>query len=261
MSIFDIVYSDSSTSGESDAPAQAAHIKPNAVLTRALPATTTLVELFKARSERHVARHQQRWGLCAADPPDRLTITSLDELRGFGYLTAVRRMRQAWVRSQNTNSRFFMLSPLQMDAFESFIKSAAPLLFSHDPYVPWTLLCAAQGWSTPILAQCLVMTPRRFGKSTIVALFAVCLAVAIPGKDVAIFSTGQRISDTMLLLMRSIFEDIKRETGHALVLHWKHDKITIRDGKTDRNTISSLPGVSKIHTLPPSLSYMSAALS
>ena len=46
--------------------------------------------------------------------------------------------------------------------------------------------------------QFMAITPRRFGKTTAVAMSAAALALAVPGITVTIVSTGRRASNPLL---------------------------------------------------------------
>jgi hypothetical protein len=55
-----------------------------------------------------------------------------------------------------------------------------------------------------IKQQFMAITPRRFGKTTAVAMFVAALALAVPGITVAIFSTGRRASSLLLKQVKSL---------------------------------------------------------
>jgi hypothetical protein len=56
--------------------------------------------------------------------------------------------------------------------------------------------------------EVLVMTPRRFGKTTIVSLFVASLLLSVPGIKIAVFSTGRRASGSLTKLVRSFLKFI-----------------------------------------------------
>ena len=52
-------------------------------------------------------------------------------------------------------------------------------------------------WSD-LQQQVCCLTPRRFGKTTAVAMFAAAVAMTMPTVEIAIFSTGRRASSKLL---------------------------------------------------------------
>ena len=56
--------------------------------------------------------------------------------------------------------------------------------------------------------QFMAITPRRFGKTTAVAMFVAAFALAIPGTTTAIFSTGRRASNLLLQQIKTLLLQI-----------------------------------------------------
>jgi hypothetical protein len=52
--------------------------------------------------------------------------------------------------------------------------------------------------------QFMAITPRRFGKTTAVSMFVAAFALAVPGTQTAIFSTGRRASSLLLQQIKSM---------------------------------------------------------
>jgi len=63
-----------------------------------------------------------------------------------------------------------------------------------------------------INSEVLCITPRRYGKTTMVAMFAAVMLMRIPGLQIAIFSTGKRASQAM---MQKIVVFVKKLKGGA----------------------------------------------
>lgn len=55
-------------------------------------------------------------------------------------------------------------------------------------------------------AEVLVTTPRRFGKTTAVAIFVAALLVTCPRMWVSIFSTGKRASKSLLQQIKEVID-------------------------------------------------------
>jgi len=112
-----------------------------------------------------------------------------------------------------------------------------------------------------ISSEVLIVTPRRFGKTTAVAMYVTACLLFIPGVKIAIFSTGQRASTSLTDLVRTflraiqgaserIVEQTKEHLFVAAVplprgqgLHSQAAKDLSVDPKTSK--LYSLPGESK----------------
>jgi len=84
---------------------------------------------------------------------------------------------------------------------EEYLKSCARIFFKRDG--PGAFACnhnrvlEINGWdSTP--QEILVSTPRRFGKTISVSMFAAAMIFAAPNMELSIYSTCKRISQKML---------------------------------------------------------------
>ena len=84
---------------------------------------------------------------------------------------------------------------------EEYLKSCARIFFKRDG--PGAFACnhnrvlEVNGWdSTP--QEILVSTPRRFGKTISVSMFAAAMMFAAPNMELSIYSTCKRISQKML---------------------------------------------------------------
>ena len=65
-------------------------------------------------------------------------------------------------------------------------------------------VCMLQQHIKSAKQQFMAITPRRFGKTTAVAMFVAAFALAVPGTTTAIFSTGRRASNLLLQQVKSL---------------------------------------------------------
>ncbi len=90
--------------------------------------------------------------------------------------------------------------------------------------------------------QLMCITPRRFGKTTAVAMFCAALAVSVPGVVISIFSTARRASSLLLQQIKGL---LQRLPGAASkIVSSNVETIMLRDG-IHNSKISSYPGQAK----------------
>lgn len=87
--------------------------------------------------------------------------------------------------------------------------------------------------------QFMAITPRRFGKTTAVAMFCAAFALAVPGSVTAIFSTGRRASNLLLQQIKSMLISIPG--AEAKIVSSNVETIHLCDGGLTAK-ISSFPG-------------------
>jgi hypothetical protein len=90
--------------------------------------------------------------------------------------------------------------------------------------------------------QLMCITPRRFGKTTAVAMFCAALAVSVPGVVVSIFSTARRASSLLLQQIKSFIHAIPGASSK--IVSSNVETIVLRDGSF-RSKVSSYPGQAK----------------
>ena len=87
--------------------------------------------------------------------------------------------------------------------------------------------------------QFMAITPRRFGKTTAVAMFVSAFALAVPGTVTAIFSTGRRASNLLLQQIKNMLLCIPGT--EAKIVSSNVETIVLQDGAL-QSKISSFPG-------------------
>ena len=101
---------------------------------------------------------------------------------------------------------------------EEYLKSCARIFFKRDGPGAFARnhnrVLEFNGWdSTP--QEILVSTPRRFGKTISVSMFAAAILFAAPGIEMSIYSTCKRISQKMLRNIVKFLDLIYLELGVA----------------------------------------------
>lgn len=134
----------------------------------------------------------------------------------------------------------------QAEMHDLMIKTITPGLYGDDWLKEEARVLKENGWE-PISKMGMVSTPRRFGKTIALAMFAAAYVMVMPKCEVLIYSTGKRISDSMQA-------KIMGNLTHLLGMTKPDGKILIKSGESliyepspgDRRIIRSLPAGSII---------------
>jgi hypothetical protein len=153
----------------------------------------------------------------------------------------------------------YELSAFQSELIEEFITACAPKIFGSD----WEAnkLEFYERYQVPVAAadrghilRVLGMTPRRFGKTTAVAIFVASLLLAVPGLKICVFSIQQRASSLLSALVREAITKTLKGDKYRIV-HSNDQKMTIlpesaplnlsereKRLRTDLSTLFATPG-------------------
>ena len=113
--------------------------------------------------------------------------------------------RQGWNRSYH-----------QRQFHEQFIRACARIFYKTEP--PGTFqrdhqrLLQGNGWNN-LSQEILISTPRRFGKTISVSLFAAAMLFSAPRVELSIYSTCKRISQKLLRNIKRFLDLIYVELG------------------------------------------------
>jgi hypothetical protein len=113
--------------------------------------------------------------------------------------------RQGWNRSYH-----------QRQFHEQFIRACARIFYKTEP--PGTFqrdhqrLLQGNGWNN-LSQEILISTPRRFGKTISVSLFAAAMLFSAPRVELSIYSTCKRISQKLLRNIKKFLDLIYVELG------------------------------------------------
>jgi hypothetical protein len=139
---------------------------------------------------------------------------------------------------------------------EEYLKSCARIFFKRDG--PGAFACAhnrvleVNSWdATP--QEILVSTPRRFGKTISVSMFAAAMMFSCPNLELSIYSTCKRISQKLLRNIVKFLDIIYLELGvpphKVLRLNSEEVHVAGNEGHGDVRVINSYP--SKIGNKTP----------
>lgn len=149
--------------------------------------------------------------------------------------------RLANIRKNLDQFEGYERSDMQREFHEAFMQAVALHIYKDDADVDYDSLMKNNDWPN-LKQQVLCMTPRRFGKTTAVSMFAAAYALSVENSTQCIFSTGKRASDKLLDLIMQLLKLIPggvnmKRRGEVLTVY----------GPTpgDLRTVSSYPAASK----------------
>ena len=107
-------------------------------------------------------------------------------LAGDKYLASIRQILASGLGLKRSGT--------QVKFHESFLQACARILYRSDgAQADMSAIMEREQWQD-LQQQVCCLTPRRFGKTTAVAMFAAAVAMSLPTVEIAIFSTGRRAS-------------------------------------------------------------------
>ena len=113
--------------------------------------------------------------------------------------------RQGWNRSYH-----------QRQFHEQFIRACSRIFYKTEPAGVFQRdhqrLLQVNGWQN-LSQEILISTPRRFGKTISVSLFAAAILFSAPRVELSIYSTCKRISQKLLRNVKRFLELVYLELG------------------------------------------------
>ena len=96
--------------------------------------------------------------------------------------------------------------PRHQRAFhEAFLRASVLRLYADDVNVDMNRVMRDNGWDD-IKQYCVVMTPRRCGKTMSVSMFSAAFGIAVPGTEQSLYSTCSRASKSLLDNVRKFLD-------------------------------------------------------
>ena len=140
------------------------------------------------------------------------------------------------------NELGFERSKMQRQFHESFLQAVCLHLYSDDPDVDIEKIMRTNGWSD-LRQSVLCLTPRRFGKTTAVAMFLAAYCICVPNSEQSVFSTGRRASQKLLELVRDM---IKKTPWASRIVKCNQEELILEgENVFDRRKIFSYPSCAK----------------
>ena len=136
----------------------------------------------------------------------------------------------------------------QRQFHEEYLKSCARIFFKRDPPGSFARyhnrVLEVNGWdSTP--QEILVSTPRRFGKTISVSMFAAAMVFSCPNMELSIYSTCKRISQKLLRnvvkFLQLIYAELQEPPMKVLRLNQEEVHVQGPEGEGDLRVLNSYP--------------------
>ena len=140
------------------------------------------------------------------------------------------------------NELGFERSKMQRQFHEKFLQAVCLHLYSDDPDVDMEKIMRTNGWED-LRQSVLCLTPRRFGKTTAVAMFLAAYCICVPNSEQSVFSTGRRASQKLLELVRDM---IKKTPWASRIVKCNQEELILEGNNVfDRRKIFSYPSCAK----------------
>ncbi len=133
-------------------------------------------------------------------------------------------------------------SKMQKIFHRNFLQATCMHLYRNDPDVDLDRVCKMNGFQN-LKQQVLCLTPRRFGKTTSVAMFVAAYAMTVPHSEQCIFSTGKRASQKLLELIRDM---VKSGVYRKMFIKCNGETLLLQgDSPLDVRKVHSYPSCAK----------------
>lgn len=144
----------------------------------------------------------------------------------------------------------------QKQFHDNFLRASARVFFKRAPAGAFNRcyqhVLRRHGWDH-LAQEILVSTPRRFGKTISVSMFAAAMIFAAPSVEVSIYSTCKRISQKLLRNVQKFLDMIFKNTQHEpfRVIRCNMEEVVLQGpiDKYDVRVINSYPSKVGITTL------------
>ena len=138
-------------------------------------------------------------------------------------------------------------SDMQKTFHLNFTSACIQKIYEEDTDVDWVELAEREGF-TSMKQSVVCSTPRRFGKTTAVAMYAAAFALCIPASTVCIFSTGRRASAKLLAQIQSL---VRASGGGDRICRANQEQMDIR-----QRAFSKDSPISTIYSFPAAVATL-----
>ena len=125
----------------------------------------------------------------------------------------VRRFQLLWSNVARIEQTYLTLSKQQRHIIEEFVRASLVKIVGIENYERNPMFYMKMAKKTNRQSLSIVITPRRFGKTTATAIYVAALLLTVPHVVVAIFSTGRRASTLLLQKISQIVLGAQHEKG------------------------------------------------
>lgn len=169
----------------------------------------------------------------------------------------MRRCRRALEAMDNMG---WQRSMHQMQFHDQFIRASARVFWKTEPQGQFARdhkkILELNGWES-LPQEFLISTPRRFGKTISVSMFAAAMIYSAPRVEVSIYSTCQRISQKLLeniwMFLKIVFQGLDERQFPIIRMNMEQIVLHGPEGSQDVRKVNSYP--STVRKNAPPLCY------
>lgn len=161
-----------------------------------------------------------------------------------GTAEGSRRLKLFWDNIGLIEDTYLTLSKQQRHIIEEFVRSCIIKIVGQENFERNPAFFMQQTGKTTQECLSIVITPRRFGKTTACSMFVAAVLLSVPNIVVSIFSTGRRASS---MLLAKILQIVNGVPGSKVIAH-NQETLKIKGASVhDIRTCHSYP--SNLNTL------------
>lgn len=162
-----------------------------------------------------------------------------------GTADGLRRLRAFWDNMAQIEASYLTLSKQQREIVTEFVRCACVKIIGEENFERNPPFFMREVGKTTQECLSIVITPRRFGKTTATSMYVAALLLTVPNIVVSIFSTGRRASSMLLAKIHQIVNGVP---GERRVLACNQETLKLRgESVSDIRTCHSYP--SNLNTL------------
>ena len=229
-----------------------------------MPCMATGVEVRKSQrtmraltahaAARETAQTIQRTAICQSALASRLSALRTQHDIGIQKKTPMQRMRECRDALALLDTCGWNRSFHQRQFHEDFLKACTRTFWKLEPLGSFAKMhqkvLQENAWEH-LAQEVLISTPRRFGKTISVSMFAAAMLYAAPAVELSIYSTCKRISQKLLRGVVKFFyeicqQDLKKHNFHVRRQNMEEIVLCGPEGERDVRIVNSYP--SKVST-------------
>jgi len=180
----------------------------------------------------------QKWEYPLVEKEHRLANSSHTDCEGDVIVKAVNDAME------HLDNNGFMRSSHQRLFHRAFMMASLEQFYRQDLQRNLVRLLREYG-ASELHSEVAIMTPRRFGKTWGLAMWAACMLVVGRDHDTCIYSTGARVSKMMLQTILRMVRILQEKFGGAIISINKNEEVVYETAQGYVNSINAYPAKSE----------------
>ena len=165
------------------------------------------------------------------------------KIGGFSVLNKMNEMLKKFEEMEDENGvKKYKLSDQQREFWDAFIITSLQVIFDKQSLMKNMETLKKLYNFDDFYQICLILAPRKIGKTFFSNLFIIILAYCMPEVIIALFSTGKRVSSASLGLCHQFAEEISKIVGEDIILKFtQSERLIIRNCWGGESVINAYP--------------------